>query len=461
MLSSSSELISPERLVPEPRTFVPTETAYDPRLWPTTAERQADGRLAIGGVTLADLAERYGTPLQVLDEADLRLSCRQFKAAVPDADVYYAGKAFLSKALVKMIAQEGLRLDVCSGGELAVALAGGMSPSRIAFHGNNKSMGELRQALDCGVGLIVIDSLDEIDRLSTLAREHGSRPRVLLRVTPGVSAHTHEYIATAHEDQKFGLCIADGTAARVVKRVLADDVLELRGLHCHIGSQIFDDTGFRLAATRMLDLYAALRDRFGTVLPELNLGGGFGIAYTAADDPPPAPTLAAALQETVAALARARDLRPPRLSFEPGRSLIGRAMVTVYEVGTVKPVTGHRTYISVNGGMSDNIRTALYQADYTAAVVSRTSNADPMRARVVGKHCESGDIVVRDARLPDDIRPGDLLAVAATGAYCRSLASNYNYIPRPAVAAVADGRARVILRRETVEDLMRLEVDDE
>jgi diaminopimelate decarboxylase len=426
-------------------------------VWPAGTRRLPDGGLGIGGIALAELARRYGTPLQVLDEADLRARCRAFTAAVPDADVYYAGKAFLSTEIVRIVAREGLRLDVCSGGELAVALAGGMTPDHIAFHGNNKSVAELEQAVDAGVGRFVIDSLQEVDRLSAIARRAGRRARVLIRVTPGVSAHTHEHIATAHEDQKFGLSIADGSALEAVRRVLDLAALDLRGLHCHIGSQIFDDAGHRLAATRVLDLYAALRVGLGVTLPEVNLGGGFGIAYTAGDDPRPAWEMARDLCAIVADLARARALPPPRPSFEPGRAVIGPAMATLYEVGTVKQVAGLRTYVSVDGGMSDNIRTALYQAEYTVALACRTSAAGPVPARVVGKHCESGDILVRDCLLPGDVRPGDLLAVAATGAYCRSLASNYNYAVKPAVVAVDEGRARVILRRETIEDLLRLD----
>ena len=429
-----------------------------PRLWPVTVARGSDGVLTVGGVRVTDLAARHGTPAYVLDEADLRARCRDFVAAFPDADVYYAGKAFLCKAVVRIIAEEGLSLDVCSGGELAVALAAGMDPARIGFHGNNKSLDELRRALDVGVGRIIVDSFDEIDRLTTLARERGVRPAVLIRVTVGVEAHTHEYIATAHEDQKFGFSLAGGAAYAAAARILEEGVLDLRGLHSHIGSQIFDTSGFELSARRVLSLQARLRDAYQVELPELDLGGGFGIAYTSQDDPPAPADLAKRLNKIVEDECAAAQLAVPRLSIEPGRAIIGPAMFTLYEVGTVKDVDGIRTYVSVDGGMSDNIRTALYGASYSATLASRASAAGPMLARVVGKHCEAGDVVVQDEFLPADVQPGDLVAVPGTGAYCRSLASNYNHVPRPPVVAVAEGQSRVIVRRETEEDLLALDV---
>jgi diaminopimelate decarboxylase len=373
-------------------------------------------------------------------------------------DVYYAGKAFLCRAVVRIIHEEGLYLDVCSGGELRTALAAGMPGERIGFHGNNKSVAELEWAVDAGVGRIILDSFHEIDRLTAIARERGVRPRVMVRVTVGVEAHTHEFIATAHEDQKFGFSLAGGAAAEAALRILDEDVLELRGLHSHIGSQIFDTSGFEVSARRVLALQAQIRDARRVDLPELDLGGGFGIAYTTQDDPAPPHELAKRLRKIVDGECEAFRLPVPRLSIEPGRAIVGPAIFTLYEVGTVKDVDGIRTYVSVDGGMSDNIRTALYDASYSATIASRASDAAPILARVVGKHCEAGDILVKDEFLPADVQPGDLLAVPGTGAYCRSMASNYNHVPRPPVVAVRGGQARVIVRRETVADLLALDV---
>jgi len=429
-----------------------------PALWPRTARRDAAGVLTVGGLPVTELARRFGTPVYVLDEADFRARCRDFVEAFGDADIFYAGKAFICKAVVRMLAEEGMFLDVCTGGELAVALAGGMPPERIGLHGNNKSVAELTRAVEAGVGRIVVDSFQEIDRLTRIARERGVRPRVMVRVTVGVEAHTHEYIATAHEDQKFGFSLSGGAAREAVERILADDVLELRGLHSHIGSQIFDTDAFEVAAKRVLGLQADIRSTYGIEPPELDLGGGFGIAYTSQDDPRRPAELADALRRIVKEDCDALGLAVPRLSFEPGRAIVGPTMFTLYEIGTVKDVDGIRTYVSVDGGMSDNIRTALYDASYSATVAGRASAAPPMLARVVGKHCESGDIVVKDEFLPADVQPGDLLAVPGTGAYCRSMASNYNHVPRPPVVAVCDGTARVIVRRETEDDLLALDV---
>ena len=432
--------------------------ALVPQLWPRNVARGPAGALTVAGLDVRDLAAEYGTPAYVLDEDDLRERCREFRAAFPDADVYYAGKAFLCRAVVRMIAEEGLFLDVCTGGELATALSAGMPAERIGFHGNNKSVAELTRAVDAGVGRIIVDSFTEIDRLSELARERGVRPKVLVRVTVGVEAHTHEFIATAHEDQKFGFSLAGGAAAAAAFKILDEDVLELRGLHSHIGSQIFDASGFEVSARRVLALQSQIRDARGVELPELDLGGGFGIAYTTQDDPASPHDLAKRLRKIVDGECAAENLAVPHLSVEPGRAIVGPAVFTLYQVGTVKDVDGLRTYVSVDGGMSDNIRTALYDASYSATMANRTSTAQPMLARVVGKHCESGDIVVKDEFLPADVQPGDLVAVPGTGAYCRSMASNYNHVPRPPVVAVRDGRARLIVRRETEDDLLALDV---
>ncbi|MFJ2864573.1 diaminopimelate decarboxylase [Kitasatospora sp. NPDC087314] len=433
--------------------------ALDPKVWSRTVARNAEGVATVGGIDVTALAAEFGTPAYVLDEEDFRSRARAWRDAFgTDADVYYAGKAFLSKAIVRWLHEEGLNLDVCSSGELAVALAAGMPPARIALHGNNKSADELEHAVKTGVGHIVVDSYEEIERLAAITARQGVRQQVLIRITVGVEAHTHEFIATAHEDQKFGLSLTGGAAAEAVRRVLGHDGLELRGIHSHIGSQIFDTAGFEVAARRVVGLLAEIRDEHGVELPEIDLGGGLGIAYTSDDDPREPAEIAAALAEIVRRECAAANLKAPRLSVEPGRAIVGPTAFTLYEVGTVKSLEGLRTYVSVDGGMSDNIRTALYDADYSVALVSRRSDAEPMLVRVVGKHCESGDIVVRDAFLPADLAPGDLIAVPATGAYCRSMASNYNHALKPPVLAVKDGAARVIVRRETEEDLLRLDI---
>jgi diaminopimelate decarboxylase len=440
--------------------------ALYPGLWSSGVARHDDGAVRVGGVDVADLAAEFGTPAYILDEADFRIRARAFREAFESAfggaDVYYAGKAFLCTAVARWVGEEGLSLDVCSGGELAVAVRAGIPPERIGLHGNNKSAAELRRALDAGVGRIIVDSAEEIDLVATLARERGVRARVLIRTTVGVEAHTHEYIATAHEDQKFGFSIAGGAAAAAVRRVLAEPALDLVGLHSHIGSQIFDTSGFEVAARRVLGLHAQIRDEHGVELPELDLGGGFGIAYTSQDDPQPPAELATGMADIVSRECREYGLAMPRISVEPGRAIVGPSTFTLYRVGTVKTVDldagASRRYVAVDGGMSDNIRTALYDADYSCTLASRASAAPPMLSRVVGKHCESGDIVVKDEFLPADVAPGDLIAVPGTGAYCRSMASSYNHVPRPPVVAVHDGEARVIVRRETEDDLLALDV---
>ncbi|HEX7354765.1 MAG TPA: diaminopimelate decarboxylase [Mycobacteriales bacterium] len=430
-----------------------TEPAgLDPAVWPVTAGRTG-GVLTIGGMQVTDLASAYGTPAFLLCEKDFRDRARAWGRAFVGGDVYYAGKAFLCKAVVRWIDEEGLSLDVCTGGELAVALAADFPPERIAFHGNNKSVAELERAVGARVGRIVVDSLEEIDRLAIL----GARQKVMIRVTPGVEAHTHEYVATGQEDQKFGFSLASGAAAEAVARVLGTPTLELVGLHAHIGSQIFDTAGFGLAAHRMVGLLAQVRDQHGLELPELDLGGGLGIAYTSADAPLPVGEVAERLAYLVAKECASAGIATPRLAVEPGRAIAGPGTITLYEVGTVKDLPGLRTYVSVDGGMSDNIRTALYGAHYTAVLASRASDAPLRPMTITGKHCESGDIVAHDVPLPADLRPGDLLAVPASGAYHRSMASNYNHVPRPPVVAVREGAARVIVRRETEDDLLRLD----
>jgi len=432
-----------------------------PQLWASSVSK-IDGVLTVAGESVLDLAERFGTPTYVVDEDDFRARARAFRDAFPDADVYYAAKAFLCTAAARWIDDEGLNIDVCSGGELAVALRAGFPAERIGLHGNNKSVAELRRAIEAGVGRIIIDSVEEIERIVALTAELGVTARVMLRVTAGVEAHTHEYISTSHEDQKFGFSITGGDALDAVRRILAEPGLSLRGLHSHIGSQIFVTDGFEVAARRVLRLHAQIGSELDVTLPELDLGGGFGIAYTTQDDPSTPADLASGMLRIVDEECAALGIEVPHLSIEPGRAIAGPSTFTLYEVGTTKSVTldggASRRYVSVDGGMSDNIRPALYSADYSCTLASRASEASPVLSRVVGKHCESGDIVVKDEYLPGDVTAGDLLAVPGTGAYCRSLASTYNHVPRAAVVAVRGGEARVILRRETEDDLFTLDV---
>ena len=456
--------------------------ALRPQMWARDVSRSTDGELQVAGVSVNALAEEFGTPLFVVSEADFRARARDFKdsfdAAFADlcggVDVYYAGKAFLCTAVARWVREEGLRLDTCSGGELAVARRAGIPGSELGLHGNNKSDAELTRALDMGLGRIVVDSLAELQRLDALAVSRGEQANVMLRLTPGVHAHTHEFIATAHEDQKFGLSMAAGDpaaggvspAAEAVAAALEAKGIRLLGLHCHIGSQIFEPEGFELAAKRLLGFLAEIRTAHGVELPELDLGGGYGIAYTEADTPRPPAEIAQAMAAVVGSTCTELGLAVPRISIEPGRAIAGPTTFTLYRAGTVKTVrvdtaggTAERRYVSVDGGMSDNARPVLYDADYSAVLASRTSEDDAVLSRVVGKHCESGDIVVRDVYLPADTGDGDLLAVPGTGAYCWALSSNYNYIARPPVVAVLNGTARLIIRGETEDDLLALDVD--
>jgi diaminopimelate decarboxylase len=443
-----------------------------PHVWPAGAVRGADGAVRVAGVDLRDLAAEHGTPAYVLDEADFRGRARAFRESFAQAfaaigatvDVYYAGKAFLCTAVARWAHEEGLRIDTATAGELAVALRAGVPGVDIGLHGNNKSDAEIVRALDAGVGRIVIDSLGEVDRIADIvqARGDGVRAPVMVRVTTGVHAGGHEYVSTAHEDQKFGLSISDGRALETLRAVLARPELELLGVHSHIGSQILDPSAFEVAARRVMELRAALATHTGYLMAEVDLGGGYGIAYLPADVPLEPNRVAKGVAGVVEAACAELGTGVPRISIEPGRAIVGPTTLTLYTVGTVKPVTVEagftRTYVSVDGGMSDNLRPALYGARYTAALVSRSGRGESVLARVVGKHCESGDIIVHDVDLPADIAPGDLLAVPATGAYGRSMASNYNLVPRPPVVAVRDGVARVIVRRETEDDLMDLDV---
>lgn len=465
----SSVSASHSALVPEWLVAPPGANELVPAVWPASAHRADDGSVEIGGVSALELRARFGTPLYVLDEDEVRTHARRAHAAFVQAAerhgvrarVYYAGKAFLSTDVVRWVTSEGLAVDVCTRGELEVALAGGADPARLGFHGNNKSVTELERAVDVGIGSIVLDSPIEIERLAAIAERRGAVQTVFVRVRTGVHAETHAFLATAHEDQKFGFSLGDTVAA--VARIRELPSLRFAGLHAHIGSQIFDASGFRESAARLVDLHADLLA--GGEIPVLNVGGGFGISYTSVDDPQPIESIAEGILDAIADECAVRGIPMPDIACEPGRVIVGQAGVTLYEVGTVKRVPIgddlERTYVSVDGGMSDNARTALYGAQYSARIVSRQSDATPALSRVVGHHCESGDIVVDAEYLPDDVTPGDLLAVPATGAYCFSLASNYNYTPRPPVVAVRDGQARVIVRGETIEDLLARDLGTE
>jgi diaminopimelate decarboxylase len=413
----------------------------------------ADGGILVGGVALTEIAARYGTPAYVLDEDDVRQRCRRYRDALPDAEIAYAGKAFLCRAMARWVDEEGLSLDVCSEGELAVAISVGFPAERIVLHGNAKTPGDLRAAMACGVGRIVVDSAGEIARIAALAQP---RQRVLVRVTPGVDAHSHPAMATGVEDQKFGLSLSSGAAADAVRRILAQPELELAGLHCHLGSQITETEAFEVAARRLVGLMAAVYAEQGVILPELNIGGGYGVPYTEDDQDFDLTGFAGRIHAAVRGACASLRLPVPRLTFEPGRAIISRAMVTLYRVISVKQV-GLRTFVAVDGGMSDNPRPALYGARYSVRAASRPMVARQL-ATVVGRHCEAGDVLATDVALPAGTRPGDLLTVACTGAYNHSMASNYNLVGRPPVVAVRDGAARLLVRRETTSDLRQRDV---
>ena len=427
-----------------------------------------DGELYCAGISATALAAEFKTPTFFLDEDDFRSRALTWnselsKAFGPQAGrVYYAAKAFICVEVARWIADIGLGIDVCTGGELAVALKGGIKPENIELHGNNKSLEEIEQAISAGVGIIVIDSLFEIERVAAIAQSAGKVQKVLLRLTAGVEAHTHESIATAHEDVKFGFSIASGAAWQAVIQTKKHSTLELRGFHSHIGSQIFETEPFGLAADRLIELLAKFNAEFGEQLPELDLGGGYGIAYLEDEAEIQASDVLKTLATVVKQSCAKHSLDVPKISIEPGRTIVGPTMFTLYTVGTTKVVTldngSTRNYVSVDGGMSDNLRTALYGAEYTAIIANRQSSSKKTATRIVGKHCETGDIIIKDIDMPADIAPGDLLATPATGAYGRSMATNYNHITRPPVVAIKDAKARVILRRESIEDLLRLDI---
>jgi diaminopimelate decarboxylase len=419
-------------------------------VWPRSARREPDGEISVGGVRLSALAATYGTPAYILDEADVRYRCRAYAAAFADGEVAYAGKAFLCRAMAEWIGQEGLSLDCCSAGELAIARSAKFPAGRIILHGNAKTPEDLQAAFHCGVGRIVVDSVWEIARLAILAP---SRQRVLIRVTPGVQARAHPAVATGVDDQKFGFSLSSGAAADAVQRVLAHPELELVGLHCHLGSQITELTAYETAARKLIELMAEARDRSGVVLDELNLGGGHAVPYVEGDEGFDLADFADRARRVIATECARLRLPVPRLVVEPGRAIVNRSMVTLHRILAIKHATGVRTFVAVDGGMSDNPRPELYGARYSVQAV-RPSRAPTQTVTVVGRHCEAGDVLAADVPLPADIRPGDLVAVLGTGAYNHSMASNYNMVGRPPVIAIRDGAARLLVRRETISDLL-------
>jgi len=422
-------------------------TAIDVRLLPRTAQVSADGVLSIGGVTLQSLAQQFGTPLFVYDEEHLRTTCRDAVAAFGGDNVIYATKAFLCTAMAKLAHEEGLLLDVATGGELFVALHAGVPANRCVLHGNNKSDDELRTAMNLGVRHIVVDSFDELNRIEKLHAEGIPAPRVQLRITPGVHVETHAYISTGQDDSKFGFNLNNGDAHRAIQIASSSPAMELVGIHCHIGSNVVAVANFRDAWKVMVDMFVPLG------LPEITLGGGLGVAYTSSDVAPTMSEWANVLKEATTGLPQGTHV-----FVEPGRSIVATAAVTVYSVGTVKNIDGIRTYIAVDGGMSDNPRPMMYDSVYEVFDPQRATAVRTSRARIVGKHCESGDILVNDAPVPDNVAVGDLLVMPVTGAYGYAMSSNYNKVLRPAVVFVQNGSARLVIRRETPDDLVRLDV---
>ncbi|MFJ6048857.1 diaminopimelate decarboxylase [Streptomyces sp. NPDC092307] len=434
--------------------------ADDLSVWPASARRLPHGGLAVGGVGLAEIADRFDTPVYVLDEGEVRARCRAYRDAFPDADVLYAAKAFLSRAVVRWIDEEGLGLDVCSAGELELAVTAGFPADRVVLHGNAKSPHDIEAALRLGVGRVVIDSPSEIARLAAaVGVGTGGAQKVMVRVVPGIMAGGDKKIRTGTEEQKFGLAVSDGSAQHAIARILGLRRLELTGLHCHIGSQITDVKPYVAAVRRMVGLMARIRDTHGVVLPELDMGGGHGVAYRPGEPALDLTALARRLRAELAASCAAAKLPVPRLAIEPGRAVTGPAGVALYRVLAVKR-TGERVFVAVDGGMSDNPRPALYGVRYAPRLVGRRSAAEPRTTTVVGRHCEAGDILAADVELPGDTHPGDLLAVPVAGAYQLSMASGYNMVGRPPVVAVHDGTARLLVRRETLADFRRRDIGE-
>ena len=418
-----------------------------------------NGNLEIGGCDCVALAQKYGTPLYVMDEELIRKNCKTYKNSIEkhydgNGLVLYASKAFSCKAIYRIVKEEGLGIDVVSGGELYTALSVGFPVEKIYFHGNNKTADELCMALENDIGRIVVDNIYELELLDRLAREYGKRPKILFRIKPGIDAHTHSCIRTGQIDSKFGVALETGEAREIIARALKLAHVEVVGVHCHIGSQIFDSEPFQLAAERLADFIASIRDEFGITLRELNLGGGYGIKYLSNDQPISYDCYIEKVSAEIKRIASEKGVELPFVLMEPGRSIVGEAGITLYTVGAVKDIPGVRKYVSVDGGMGDNPRYALYQAEYEAAVANRPAGEPHELVTVVGKYCESGDILIKDIMLPR-VQPGDTLAVLSTGAYNYSMASNYNRMPRPAVVMVNQGKDTLIIRRESYEDLVR------
>lgn len=431
-------------------------------VWPRNATRET-GEVRIAGVSLTELLEQYGSPVMVVDEQDFRSRCQDMARAFGGPqNVHYASKAFLTSRIAKWVNEEGLNLDVASHGELQVALRAGFPAQRITAHGNNKDDAFLRDIVANKVGHVVLDSATELERLARVAADLDHVQEVLVRVKPGIEAHTHEFIATSHEDQKFGFSLASGSAFAAAKKAAEASHLKLVGLHCHVGSQVFDAEGFKLAAERVLSLHRQIHNELGIDLEMLDLGGGYGIAYTEDEAPLDVDAVAKDLLRAVDASAAELGISSPRVLVEPGRAIAGPSTVTVARVGTLKDVhisdKETRRYLAVDGGMSDNIRPALYGAEYDVRVANREVSGEPVATRVVGSHCESGDILIQDRALPSDIREGDLLAFPATGAYCYAMSSNYNMMCKPAIVSVRGRDASLMVRRQTIDDLLALEV---
>lgn len=423
---------------------------------PDTASQQG-GHLTIGGCDTVELARRFGTPLFVFCQATFEARARQAREAFPGATVYYASKAFLSRAICRLVDTAGLNLDVASGGELHVALSAGFPPQRMILHGNNKQDLELQTAIDAGIGRIAVDSLEEIGRIAGIARRAGVRQAVLLRLTPGVTPDTHAHIQTGHHESKFGLPIFGGIAAQAITQTLEQDHLHLAGIHAHIGSNIFSAQPFQKTVEVLFEFLASINFRLGHQVEEINLGGGFGVALVAGDQRFDIEMLGELVMATARMQADKHDLALPRLCFEPGRWLVANSMVTLYSVGAIKQVSPRLTFVSVDGGMSDNLRPALYQARYDALLANKIDQEPGLDVTLAGMHCESGDVLAEGVRLPESVQRGDIAAMPATGAYCYSMSSNYNSKPRPAVVTVFEASAQLMIRRETFEDLTRLE----
>jgi diaminopimelate decarboxylase len=444
---------------------VANEEASDPAapvelgLLPFTARIGADGRLVVGGCDLTALADEHGTPLFVYDERHLRARCRDYARFLGGPErVAYASKAFLCRAMARLVDLEGLALDVSTAGELHTALLAGFPALRLIFHGNNKSYAELRRALEVGVGRIVVDSFDELVRLDGLGERGLGPARVLVRLNPGIDAATHAHLATGTDDSKFGLSIESGAALDACRWVHESPHMELLGLHAHVGSQLDDPAAHDAACRAVAGFAARLGAELGATVGELNLGGGLGVRYRSGDRAPTLNVFASGLRAAAEGACDEAGLQPrPRIVVEPGRSIAATAGVTLYRVGTIKEIPGVRTYVAVDGGMSDNLRPVAYGARYEAFLPAAAAARRPLEVAVAGKHCEQGDVIVPSARLPETVAVGDVLCTPVTGAYGYAMASNYNKVPRPAVVFVADGRARVVVRRETLDDLVRLD----